>query len=147
LAGVRVMAVDDEADALGLLRVVLEAAGAEVFTFSSATTALEHIGEQKPDALVVDLGMPGIDGFGFITRLRESPDREIRDIPAAALTAFARSDRTSTAQRFECISRSRSIGRVGRVGRDARQARCKGRWRPRDGNEPQPERQRAGRPR
>jgi CheY-like chemotaxis protein len=95
LAGVRVMAVDDEADALGLLRVVLEAAGAEVSTFSSATTALEHIGDLKPDALVVDLGMPGIDGFEFITRLRESPDREIRDIPAAALTAFARSeDRT-----------------------------------------------------
>jgi len=96
LTGVRVMAVDDEADALGLLRIVLEAAGAEVITSSSAAAALERIGgDDKPDALVVDLGMPGIDGFEFIARLRASTDREIRDIPAAALTAFARSeDRT-----------------------------------------------------
>jgi signal transduction histidine kinase/ActR/RegA family two-component response regulator len=95
LTDVRVMAVDDEADALGLLRVVLEAAGAEVITFSSATAALERIGDEKPDALVVDLGMPEIDGFEFIARLRGSANREIRDIPAAALTAFARSeDRT-----------------------------------------------------
>jgi len=95
LTGVRVVAVDDEADAIGLLRVVLEAAGAEVITFSSATDALEHIGNEQPQALVVDLGMPGMDGFEFITRVRQSPNREVRDIPAAALTAFARSeDRT-----------------------------------------------------
>jgi len=100
LTGVRVMAVDDEPDALGLLRVVLEAAGAEVMTFSSAVTALDHIGNEKPDALVVDLGMPEIDGFEFITRLRGSENPEIRDIPAAALTAFARSeDRTKALRR------------------------------------------------
>ena len=63
LAGVRVLAIDDEPDALGLLRAVLEAAGAEVTTMSSASDALDRIAEVQPDALVVDLGMPHMDGF------------------------------------------------------------------------------------
>jgi signal transduction histidine kinase/CheY-like chemotaxis protein len=95
LTGIRVMAIDDDEDALGLLRVVLEAAGAEVLTTSSAADALKRVGEISPDALVVDLGMPLMDGFDFMTRIRASADPEVRDIPAAALTAFARSeDRT-----------------------------------------------------
>jgi CheY-like chemotaxis protein len=86
------MAIDDEPDALELLRAALEAAGAEVITMSSAAEALDRIADVQPDALVVDLGMPQMDGFAFITRLRAVDDPTIRDIPAAALTAFARSD-------------------------------------------------------
>jgi PAS domain S-box-containing protein len=92
LAGMRVMAIDDEPDALELLRAALEAAGAEVITMSSAAEALDRMADVQPDALVVDLGMPQMDGFAFITRLRAVDDPTIRDIPAAALTAFARSD-------------------------------------------------------
>jgi PAS domain S-box-containing protein len=100
LTGVRVMAVDDETDALGLLRVVLETAGAEVIAMSSSREALERVAEVRPDALVVDLGMPELDGFEFIARLRASDDASIRDLPAAALTAFARSeDRTKALER------------------------------------------------
>ena len=78
-----------------LLRVVLEAAGAEVTTLSSPLTALERIAEVKPHVLVVDLGMPEMDGFELITRIRQSTNAAIRNLPAAALTAFARSeDRT-----------------------------------------------------
>ena len=95
LNGVRILAIDDEADALGLLRVVLETAGAEVVTLSSAREGLETLDTIHPDALVVDLGMPGMDGFEFISRVRGSGDPVVRDIPAAALTAFARAeDRT-----------------------------------------------------
>jgi PAS domain S-box-containing protein len=95
LTGIRVFAVDDEEDALTLLRVVLETAGAEVTTENSPVTALERIAEAKPHVLVVDLGMPEMDGFELITRIRRSENPAIRDIPAAALTAFARSeDRT-----------------------------------------------------
>ena len=94
LIGVRVLAIDDEKDALGLLRIVLESAGAEVVTIASAKEALATIDSINPDALVVDLGMPEMDGFEFISRVRSSPNA-CRDIPAAALTAFARSeDRT-----------------------------------------------------
>ena len=42
--------------------------------------------------LIADLGMPTMDGFAFIAQVRESADTAIREIPAAALTAFARSD-------------------------------------------------------
>ncbi len=99
LHGIRVMAVDDADDALGLLRVVLETAGAEVVTMSSAVDALKRIEEAKPDALVVDLGMPHMDGFEFIARIRASSNPKVRDVPAAALTAFAKSgDRTKALQ-------------------------------------------------
>jgi CheY-like chemotaxis protein len=95
LQGIHVFAIDDEEDALQLLRVVLETAGAEVTTHNAPLTALERIAEVKPQVLVVDLGMPEMDGFELITRLRTAPDLTIRNIPAAALTAFARSeDRT-----------------------------------------------------
>ena len=95
LKGIHVFAIDDEEDALQLLRVVLETAGAEVTTHSSPLTALERIAEVRPQVLVVDLGMPEMDGFELIARLRKSKDPAIRAIPAAALTAFARSeDRT-----------------------------------------------------
>ena len=99
LNGVRVLAIDDDEDALSLLRVVLETAGADVTTLSSAAAALEQIETIRPDAVIVDLGMPGMDGFEFITRLRVASDPQIRDVPAAALTAFARSDDRTKALR------------------------------------------------
>ena len=99
LTGVRVIAIDDEADALGLLRVVLEAAGAEVSTFASPAEALDRMAAERPDALIVDVGMPGMDGYDFIRRLRSSAEPSVRDVPAAALTAFARAeDRTRALQ-------------------------------------------------
>lgn len=92
LKGVHVLAIDDEPDALGLLRVVLEAAGAEVTTMSSASEGLERLSADLPNVILVDLGMPDMDGFEFIARLRASNDVHVRNIPAAALTAFARAD-------------------------------------------------------
>jgi CheY-like chemotaxis protein len=99
LAGVRVLAVDDDADALGLLKDVLQAAGAEVATAQSAAAAMATIATFLPDALVADIGMPDVDGFELIRQVRASEDKRVRDIPAAALTAFARSeDRTKALQ-------------------------------------------------
>lgn len=95
LSGIRVMAIDDEEDALTLLRVVLETAGADVEVVSSPLAALARIEAFRPDVIVVDLGMPEMDGFELISRIRASAIPAIRDVPAAALTAFARSeDRT-----------------------------------------------------
>jgi PAS domain S-box-containing protein len=95
LSGVRVLAVDDDADALGLLKDVLQAAGAQVVTANSAAGAMDAIAAAVPDVLVADIGMPEVDGFELIRQVRASADPKVRDIPAAALTAFARSeDRT-----------------------------------------------------
>ena len=95
LEGVRVLAVDDEEDALALVRVVLETAGAQVTTVAAPATALARVADEQPHVLLVDLGMPEMDGFELISRIRASSDPLIRDVPAAALTAFARTeDRT-----------------------------------------------------
>jgi PAS domain S-box-containing protein len=99
LGGIKVLAVDDDADALGLLRDVLQASGAAVTTASSAATAMEELARFIPDVIVADIGMPDVDGFELIREIRASADPRVRDIPAAALTAFARSeDRTKALQ-------------------------------------------------
>ena len=93
LTGIHVFAVDDEPDALRLLVEILESTGARVTMASSGAAALEKIPMALPDVLVADLGMPLMDGFELIRRIREiDNNRRIRDIPAAALTAYARSE-------------------------------------------------------
>jgi signal transduction histidine kinase/CheY-like chemotaxis protein len=99
LSGVRVLAVDDDLDALVLLREVLETAGAVVTTAGSAAEALEIAEHAAHDVLISDIGMPGMDGFELIRRIRGMSDTTVNRIPAAALTAYARSDdRTRTLQ-------------------------------------------------
>jgi PAS domain S-box-containing protein len=97
LNGIRVLAVDDDRDALEMVKVILEATGAYVAVADSASSALEILEIVKPDVLVLDLGMPRMDGFELLAQIRRSQDAAVRDIPAAALTALARTeDRTRT---------------------------------------------------
>lgn len=91
LAGVRVLVVDDDADARELIRRVLEDCGAEVNVVRSVEEALAAVRQSEPDVIVSDIGMPGRDGYELMKSLRRSGLKT----PAAALTAFARSeDRT-----------------------------------------------------
>jgi PAS domain S-box-containing protein len=99
LTDVRVMAVDDDNDALAVLRDVLESAGATVTTLSSPFDLLRQVGTARPDVLLIDLGMPEMDGYRLIERIRAAPDPLVRRIPAAALTAFARADDRTRALR------------------------------------------------
>jgi CheY-like chemotaxis protein len=99
LQGVTVLAVDDDRDALQLVREILESTGARVSTAHSAAEALELLASLRPDALVADLGMPGMDGFQLIATVRRHPDAAVRRVPAAALTAFARSEDRARALR------------------------------------------------
>jgi PAS domain S-box-containing protein len=99
LSGIRVLAVDDEPDSLRLLTEILERAGAHVTTARSGAAVLEKLESADPDVLIADLGMPLMDGFQLIEQLRRSPNPRLRDLPAAALTAYARSeDRARTLQ-------------------------------------------------
>ena len=99
LTGVHVLAVDDDHDALLMLQQILESAGATVETVGSAAQALDKLANDRPDVMITDLGMPVIDGFELIERVRRSPDPNVRDIPAAALTAYARSEDRARALR------------------------------------------------
>jgi len=92
LRGVHVLAVDDEADALMLVAEVLKAAGATVSTARSAAEALELLATEVPTVLVADLGMPQVDGFRFLEQVRQHANPAVRRLPAAALTAYARSE-------------------------------------------------------
>ena len=92
LDGVRVMVVEDEQDVRDFLRVSLVHYGAEVSAFDTTADALLAVEVERPDVLVSDIGMPGEDGYAFIRRVRAlGPDRG-GQVPAAALTAYAKGE-------------------------------------------------------
>jgi PAS domain S-box-containing protein len=92
LRGIRVLIVDDEPDARETLQEILEHCDAEVLAVGSAGEALRELERFKPHVLLSDIGMPGEDGYALIRRVRELPPERGGRIPAAALTAFARSE-------------------------------------------------------
>jgi PAS domain S-box-containing protein len=95
LSGLKVLVVDDEADTCRLIRRVLEDYHADVVTASSVAEALPLLESSRPDVLVSDIGMPDVDGYDFLRRVRALGAARGGKIPAIALTAFARSeDRT-----------------------------------------------------
>jgi PAS domain S-box-containing protein len=90
LGGVRVLVVDDDLDTLEMLKVILQNRGAEVITASSAGDALTALEHSLPDALVSDLAMPEHDGHELIAHIRQRGPERGGNIPAVALTAYAR---------------------------------------------------------
>jgi CheY-like chemotaxis protein len=95
LAGIKVLVVDDEADARDLVEFVLLQAEAEVVTAATAAEAMALIKSAAPDVIVSDIGMPDCDGYTFISEVRRLKPESGGRVPAIALTAFARSeDRT-----------------------------------------------------
>lgn len=89
LADLRVLVVDDEPDSREFVIAVLLGRGAEVVSFGSAIEALEEMKRQSFDVLVSDIGMPEMDGYALISKVRHLPPECGGRIPAAALTAYA----------------------------------------------------------
>jgi CheY-like chemotaxis protein len=87
----RVMVVDDEADARRLLVKVLAEAGAVVTAVSSVVQAMAELANANPEVLVSDIAMPGQDGYELIRQIR-STGLNAKTLPAIALTAFAHKD-------------------------------------------------------
>lgn len=81
----RVLVVDDDADALDLAVAMIESNGYEISTATSGREALDEIARARPDAIVLDLMLPEMDGFEVVHRLSLNPDW--RDIPVILLTA------------------------------------------------------------
>jgi len=90
LDGFRVLVVDDDADTRELLIAVLEHGGAEVTAVASAGEALQALPRLKPHVLVSDIGMPTEDGFDLIRKVRTLGPEQGGDVPALALTSYAR---------------------------------------------------------
>jgi CheY-like chemotaxis protein len=91
IEGVWVLVVDDQADTLDMLRIVLEQLGAKVATALSCAEALRVIEEETccPDVLVADIAMPEENGYDLIRKIRRMDHRRGGSIPAIALTAYA----------------------------------------------------------
>jgi PAS domain S-box-containing protein len=105
IEGVRVLVVDDEADARALVKRLLEECKAVVTTAASADEALQHLtaagapssssspsSPPPPDVLISDVGMPGQDGYALIKRVRALGAERSGNVPAIALTAYARAE-------------------------------------------------------
>jgi len=92
LNDITVLVVDDEKDTRELMCEVLTGCGAKVIMCRSAAEAFLAMEECQPDILVSDLGMPDEDGYALISKIRALPAERGGQIPAAALTAYARNE-------------------------------------------------------
>ncbi|NGZ83631.1 hybrid sensor histidine kinase/response regulator [Duganella aceris] len=92
LSGLQVLVVDDEEDARELIKRILADCNADVLTAATAGEALNLLQHARPDLMVSDLGMPEVDGYGLLDRIRALGPARGGDLPAIALTAFARSE-------------------------------------------------------
>jgi CheY-like chemotaxis protein len=85
----RILVVDDDADARELLTLMLEQSGAEVVAVGDVPSALAAFESFHPNLLVSDIGLPGEDGYALLRKLRELAQGRGLVLPAVALTAFA----------------------------------------------------------
>jgi CheY-like chemotaxis protein len=90
LSGVRVLVIDDAPDTLDVLEQILTVSGAATMTAPGAGAALALLEREVPDVIVSDVGMPEVDGFELMRRIRLHA--ATAEIPAIALTAFTRQD-------------------------------------------------------
>jgi DNA-binding response OmpR family regulator len=84
----RVLVVDDEPDIVLFAQVNLELNGHEVRTASNGEEALAAVEAERPDAMILDVMMPYLDGWGVLERLKAHDDPEVRTIPVVMLTAL-----------------------------------------------------------
>jgi len=105
-AGTRVLLIEDDPDAREVAVAGLERAGFEMRSAGSAREALAILEGWKPDVVVSDIGMPGMDGYEFIRELRSRAPERGGHVAALALTAFAR---------LEDVARARANGYDGHI--------------------------------
>jgi two-component system, chemotaxis family, CheB/CheR fusion protein len=90
LANTHFLIVDDSEDTIAMLDQLLKLSGAIVTTASNGADALRIASEREFDVILSDISMPEMDGFEFLKRLRQIPDRQ--NVPVIAITGFGRTD-------------------------------------------------------
>jgi CheY-like chemotaxis protein len=86
----RVLIVDDNEDAANSLAMILNLGGHETASVYTAVDALQRAASFKPDVVLLDIGLPGMDGYEVAQKMRELPG--LRDIRLVAVTGYGRSD-------------------------------------------------------
>jgi len=92
LAGIKVLAVDDNEDARNLLHILLEMHGAQVKTVDSGMAMLESIETFAPNILLCDIAMPDMDGYTLLKHIQALPSQQNHSTPSIALTAYAQEE-------------------------------------------------------
>jgi len=92
LLGLNVLLVDDDSDTLTLMTTALTKRQANVIAVSSAGEAIQAITRKRPDVLVSDIAMPDEDGYGLIEKIRSLENGTSDNIPAVAITAYAKDE-------------------------------------------------------
>jgi len=88
--GLDVLVVEDSEDTLTLLSAMFVREGANVITATSASEALSAASKKRPDVVISDIGMPDVDGYEFLQRLKEIPG--MNGVPAIAVSGYASDD-------------------------------------------------------
>ena len=99
LADVKIVAVDDNADARAFVDQVLRLHGAKVVSVDTGAKAIEAVLQYHPDVVVCDLMMPEMDGYAVLRHLRTLGDEGAKNVPVIALTAFAGAENRLKTQR------------------------------------------------
>ena len=86
----RALVVDDDLEGCALMARILEGRGADVRCIGSGQAGLDLLSQEPFDILLSDIGMPDMDGYDFMQRVRRLPQDQARSIPAIAITAYAR---------------------------------------------------------
>lgn len=89
LSGIKVLVVEDDTGTREFVAFVLEKYKADVTAVASALEALEALAQSKPDLLVIDIGMPQMDGYKLMRQIRLMTPEQGGLLPAVALTAYA----------------------------------------------------------
>ena len=110
MAGRKILLVDDEVDFLDLMKTRLEANGYEVITANNGKDALDRFKNDKPDALLLDVMMPELDGLSVLKAIRAQD----AVIPVFIVTAFSNEERVKAAGQLNAtgfIVKTRDLGR------------------------------------
>jgi CheY-like chemotaxis protein len=98
LAGLKILVVDDEADAREVVSTALAQCGARTAAVATAREAIELLKDFRPDVVVSDIAMPGEDGYSLVRKIR-SMKSDVAGVPVVALTAFTQPEDRRRAMR------------------------------------------------
>jgi CheY-like chemotaxis protein len=90
LARARIVVVDDDRDTTAMMRALLQLSGHEVETAHDGMAALETVARFAPHVVLLDIGIPGMDGYAIARRLRERPDGA--KLVLIALTGYSQTE-------------------------------------------------------
>jgi CheY-like chemotaxis protein len=134
LSGVHVLVIEDDESSRDILADVLRFAGARVSACPDAYAGLKTLEEFRPDVIVCDLALPGMDGLSFLYALRAHHDSDMRRTPMLAVTGYDEIYRPEEFLRLGCegymmkpLSLDRVCAAVQKLGRLTGERRCSGR--------------------